>query len=179
MLQELNQGCSSYRAHYTYPFSTHVKKNTTTAITTNTLSGPAPTHTGVFSDYHLSVIVFPDSCCGGDRRLRDRQADTQIDRPKDRPAGWIAPGPAQLWLIERKSSVSPSVIFSLSAVSESIHRNINTLLGEENHWATFHYVLTVISAYAKSKWKQNNLALGSEIMEAHIQTQWNRAVIKN
>lgn len=57
---------------------------------------------------------------------------------------------------EQSRSISPSVIFSLSAVSESIHRNINTLLGKENHRAAFHCILMVISPHVKFQLKWGN-----------------------
>lgn len=111
-----------------------------------------------FLDYRLNVLVFPDSCCGVDHRLTDRWTDWL-----DRRAEWILGRPNSN--SQSGSSVSPSVIFFLSAVSELIHRNINTLLGEENHWATFHCIFMVISPHVKLQSQWANLALGSEMMK--------------
>lgn len=114
-------------------------EHTLTTNTTDTLSVPTSACMGDFFGlsprrHHLSRQLLRQWLQTG--RWTNRQMDQWT-----RWTGWAGSGLAQLWLTRQRGSVSPSVIFSEPAVSESIHRNINTLLGEENRWAMFHCIL--------------------------------------
>lgn len=107
-------------------------------------------------DYHLGGFIFPGSCCGVDHRLRDRRTNRLYG------CCWIDSGPTSLWLTEQRSRVRTSVIFSLPAVSDLIQRNINTLLGAENHWAMFNRILMVISLHVNFQSKWGNFVLWND-----------------